>query len=71
MSTGCEYAPRRSFHAARGYSNTRIARETGLSPDTFRAWRGRFAQQGLAGLVRDEYCIHTGHSLDSTSSDRA
>ncbi|MCX5191740.1 hypothetical protein OOK47_56905 [Streptomyces sp. NBC_00268] len=42
-----------------------------MSPDTFRAWRGRFAQQGLAGLVRDEYCIHTGHSLDSTSSDRA
>jgi transposase len=39
------------LHAARGRSNARIARETGLHVDTVRTWRGRFAQEGLAGLV--------------------
>lgn len=39
------------LHAARGRSNARIARETGLHLDTVRCWRGRFAEQGLAGLA--------------------
>jgi transposase len=39
------------LHAARGRSNARIARETGLHLDTVRTWRDRFAQQGLAGLA--------------------
>ncbi|SFH19280.1 intein C-terminal splicing region [Streptomyces mirabilis] len=39
------------LHAARGRSNARIARETGLHLDTVRTWRGRFAEQGLAGLA--------------------
>ncbi|MGW1365226.1 IS630 family transposase [Streptomyces chartreusis] len=38
------------LHAARGRSNARIARETGLHLDTVRTWRGRFAEQGLPGL---------------------
>ncbi|MFD9514126.1 helix-turn-helix domain-containing protein [Streptomyces mirabilis] len=37
-------------HAARGRSNARIARETGLHLDTVRTWRGRFAEGGLARL---------------------
>ncbi|MFD8528685.1 helix-turn-helix domain-containing protein [Streptosporangium canum] len=39
------------MHAARGRSNARIARETGLHLDTVRTWRDRFAQQGLPGLA--------------------
>ncbi|MFE3905089.1 helix-turn-helix domain-containing protein [Streptomyces sp. NPDC059153] len=39
------------LHAARGRSNARIARETGLHLDTVRTWRDRFAQQGLPGLA--------------------
>jgi transposase len=39
------------LHAARGRSNARIARETGLHLDTVRRWRGRFAEQGLTGLT--------------------
>lgn len=39
------------LHAARGRSNARIARETGLHLDTLRTWRGRFAEQGLPGLA--------------------
>jgi transposase len=38
------------LHAARGRSNARIARETGLHLDTVRCWRGRFAEHGLGGL---------------------
>ncbi|MDH6114970.1 transposase [Kitasatospora sp. MAP12-15] len=38
------------LRAARGRSNARIARETGLHLDTVRCWRGRFADHGLAGL---------------------
>ncbi|MGW2939848.1 IS630 family transposase [Streptomyces sp. NPDC001156] len=38
------------LHAARGRSNARIARETGLHLDTVRCWRGRFAECGLPGL---------------------
>ncbi|MFF4761816.1 helix-turn-helix domain-containing protein [Streptomyces sp. NPDC001292] len=39
------------LHAARGRSNARIARETGLHLDTVRTWRDRFARQGIAGLT--------------------
>ncbi|MEV0538144.1 IS630 family transposase [Kitasatospora sp. NPDC050463] len=39
------------LHAARGRSNARIARETGLHVDTVRTWRGRFAEEGMAGLA--------------------
>ncbi|MFR9798741.1 helix-turn-helix domain-containing protein [Streptomyces sp. MS06] len=42
------------LHAARGRSNARIARETGLHPDTVRCWRGRFAEHGLGGLTDRE-----------------
>ncbi|MCK7626098.1 helix-turn-helix domain-containing protein [Streptomyces sp. RS10V-4] len=38
------------LHAARGRSNARIARETGLHLDTVRCWRDRFADRGLAAL---------------------
>jgi transposase len=37
--------------AARGWSNTAIAAEVGISVDTVRTWRGRFASEGLAGLA--------------------
>lgn len=36
--------------AAHGYSNNRIAARHGVHVDTVRLWRGRFAEQGLAGL---------------------
>ncbi|MFJ2580854.1 IS630 family transposase [Kitasatospora aureofaciens] len=39
------------LHAARGRSNARIARETGLHLDTVRTWRGRFAHGGLPVLT--------------------
>ncbi|MFB9579549.1 IS630 family transposase [Streptomyces yanii] len=38
------------LHAARGRSNARIARETGLHLDTVRTWRGRFAENRLPAL---------------------
>ncbi|MFJ5681074.1 IS630 family transposase [Streptomyces sp. NPDC093097] len=44
------------LHAARGRSNARIARETGLHLDTVRRWRGRFAQAGLPGLNDRQRC---------------
>ncbi|ETA00350.1 hypothetical protein CcI6DRAFT_04232, partial [Frankia sp. CcI6] len=37
--------------AARGYSNTRIARRLCVTEDTVRTWRGRFARRREAGLV--------------------
>jgi transposase len=37
--------------AARGHVNARIARQRHVSEDTVRKWRGRFADEGLAGLV--------------------
>lgn len=37
--------------AAREWSNARIAAEVGVAVDTVRTWRGRFAAEGLAGLV--------------------
>ncbi|MFF4290811.1 helix-turn-helix domain-containing protein [Streptomyces sp. NPDC001633] len=39
------------LHAARGRSNARIARQTGLHLDTVRKWRGRFAEDGIPGLA--------------------
>jgi transposase len=55
-------APHRQVQRARvlllagdGVANTRIAERAGVSPATVRAWRGRFAQEGLAklGKVRE------------------
>jgi transposase len=37
--------------AARGRDNARIARDLGISQDTVRKWRGRFAARGLDGLA--------------------
>jgi len=37
--------------AAREWANARIAVEVGVAVDTVRTWRGRFAEQGLAGLM--------------------
>jgi transposase len=39
------------LHAARGHSNARISRETGLHLDTVRRWRNRFSQGGLPALA--------------------
>jgi transposase len=36
--------------ATRGYSNQRIAGRHGVTVDTVRRWRGRYADHGLAGL---------------------
>jgi transposase len=36
--------------AARGRANARIAADLGISEDTARRWRGRFARNGLGGL---------------------
>ncbi|MFI1205693.1 IS630 family transposase [Streptomyces sp. NPDC020883] len=44
------------LHAARGRSNARIARETGLHLDTVCRWRGRFAEAGLPGLNDRRRC---------------
>src|SRR6266513_1474447 len=37
--------------AARGHPNARIAAGLGISVDTVRKWRGRFAGRGLGGLT--------------------
>ena len=37
--------------AARGHPNARIAAGLGISVDTVRKWRGRFAGRGLDGLA--------------------
>ncbi|MER5850491.1 helix-turn-helix domain-containing protein [Streptomyces sp. NPDC002012] len=37
--------------AARGWANGRIARQVGVDLDSVWMWRGRFAEQRLAGLV--------------------
>jgi transposase len=39
------------LEAARGCSNNAISRHLGVSVDTVRCWRGRYADQGLAGLA--------------------
>jgi len=36
--------------AAEQHTNTRIAAQLGITVDTVRTWRGRFAEHGLAGL---------------------
>jgi hypothetical protein len=37
--------------AAHGYSNAKIARRQGVTIDTVRRWRDRYADEGLAGLA--------------------
>jgi hypothetical protein len=37
--------------AAGDYANAAIARRRRVTPDTVRKWRGRFAAEGLAGLI--------------------
>lgn len=37
--------------AAHGYSNQKIARRHGVTIDTVRRWRGRYADDGIAGLA--------------------
>lgn len=37
--------------AACGYSNATIARRRGVTVDTVRRWRGRYADEGIAGLA--------------------
>jgi transposase len=37
--------------AARGHTNARIARARHVTEDTVRKWRGRFADEGMAGLI--------------------
>ena len=39
------------LEAASGSSNNAISRRLGVSVDTVRCWRGRYADQGLAGLA--------------------
>ena len=40
--------------AAGGVANTRIAEQVGVKPATVRAWRARFAEEGLAKLGKVE-----------------
>src|SRR4051794_33169791 len=40
--------------AADGHGTTAIGRYTGLSRPSVRRWRERFAQEGVAGLLRDK-----------------
>ena len=37
--------------SARGYSNAEISRRRGVVADTVRLWRGRYADEGMAGLA--------------------
>jgi transposase len=37
--------------AAHGYSNAKIAHRQGVTIDTVRGWRGRYADEGIAGLA--------------------
>jgi hypothetical protein len=37
--------------AAHGYPNAEIARRRGVAADTVRTWRGRYADEGMAGLA--------------------
>jgi transposase len=54
--------------AARGRGNARIAAGLGVSVDTVRKWRGRFAGRGLAGL---EDLPRSGRPRRITEADRA
>jgi transposase len=42
--------------AAHGYSNNTIARRQGVMVDTVRLWRGRYAEEGVAGLADRPRC---------------
>ena len=54
--------------AARGRGNTRIAADLGVTADTVRKWRGRFAGRGLPGL---EDLPRSGRPRRITEADRA
>jgi len=54
--------------AARDYPNARIAADLGISEDTARKWRGRFAGRGLAGL---EDLPRSGRRRRISEADRA
>jgi transposase len=54
--------------AARARDNARIARDLGISQDTVRKWRGRFAARGLAGL---EDLPRPGRPRRISEADRA
>ena len=51
--------------AARGHPNARIAAGLGISVDTVRKWRGRFAARGLDGLA-DRPRVGRGESARRT-----
>ena len=48
--------------AADGVANTRIASRVGVNPATVRAWRSRFAEEGLAKLGK----VRSGRGRKST-----
>jgi transposase len=54
--------------AARGWGNAAIAADLGVSVDTVRKWRGRFAARGLAGL---EDLPRSGRPRRISEADRA
>jgi transposase len=54
--------------AARGRANARIAADLGVSVDTVRTWRGRFAARGLDGLADLPRC---GRPRRISALDRA
>src|SRR6266536_2470008 len=54
--------------AARGHSNARIAADLGISTDTVRKWRGRFAAYGLGSLTDLPRC---GRPRRITALERA
>src|SRR5271165_4789107 len=54
--------------AARGRDNARIAAGLGVTADTVRKWRGRFAERGLAGL---EDLPRSGRPRRISAADRA
>ena len=54
--------------AARGQDNARIAADLGVTADTVRKWRGRFAERGLPGL---EDLPRSGRPRRISEADRA
>ena len=54
--------------AARGHPNARIAAGLGISVDTVRKWRGRFAARGLDGLADRP---RAGRPRQISAADRA
>ena len=51
--------------AADGVANTAIADQVGVSPTTVKAWRDRFAEEGLAGIGK----VRPGRGRKATISD--